>query len=213
MLHLFVGLRLSWKILLAILIVPFMLLGFFAPSASSASDVPAWHPHYYQRSSASSSQPSVASTRRAAGKKETDEGADPDRSSAADVDDERQGRGDEMKSEDPMVKMCREHDRLPEWLLKQCDPKVLAMVRDFIAHEHMLGTELEGTVLEQKMKALQNTEWRDGTPVGLWSDNPSEFKHFNTADPAEMMKIMQGYLEDAPTHLRLYLKVRARDGV
>jgi hypothetical protein len=63
--------------------------------------------------------------------------------------------------------LCEGHeDRLPNWLLKQCDPEVAAMVKDFLEHEHLLGTDQEVSVLEQKMEALQQTRWRDGTPIG-----------------------------------------------
>ena len=110
-----------------------------------------------------------------------------------------------------VLAMCDGHDGLPNWLLKQCDPNVVAMVKDFVSHEHLLGTALESTVLERKMHALQNTEWRDGSPIGLWTDNASELKHFLSADPAEMIKIMRMYIEDAPMHLRHYLEVREQD--
>ena len=101
---------------------------------------------------------------------------------------------------------------LPGWLLKQCDPEAIAMAQDFLAHEHLLGTDREATVLESKMTALQQTKWRDGSSIGLWTDNPSEAKHFLTADPAEMMKIMRASVDDAPMHLRHHLKLRKRDG-
>lgn len=67
-----------------------------------------------------------------------------------------------------MYTLCDGRENLPTWVLKQCDPKALAMVRDFIAHEHLLGTDRERE-LEDMMTKLQTTYWRDGKPIALWS--------------------------------------------
>lgn len=239
-----------WQFVLAIVTVPFLLLSFFAPFVSSASESPMWHPHQLR----STSSPSPASPRRAAARNvdlkhasEAVEASDVDEANLAnqvketeEVEEEVEEAGEVEEAEganteereglvssssasaftssvpkkkavsvDHLLTLCDGHDNLPNWVLKQCDPKAVSMVKDFLEHEHLLGTDQESTILEEKMRGLQNTKWRDGTPIALWSDNASELKHFSTSDPAEMMKIMSMVVHDAPMHIRHYLELRA----
>jgi hypothetical protein len=208
-----------WQLVLAIVIVPFVLLSFFAPLVTGASaEVPAWHPHHQIPSTA----PRRAATRHVEPtesaafedsheEEEADEAnpAEAEESEAAEEADTASHSSSSAVSVDHLLTMCEgkvaltpggcqlgyvdhyrlssfecvltcirrtwwnvptlcegHEDRLPNWLLKQCDPEVAAMVKDFLEHEHLLGTDQEVSVLEQKMEALQQTRWRDGTPIG-----------------------------------------------
>jgi len=274
----FVSLR--WPPVCAIAIVPFLLLSFVAPFAYSGpvERIPTWHPHYRRPSDLEIVTVAATFTRataQAESVKSTSANVpppsdEPTATLAADPGPGQPGYIDMAH----MYTLCDGHDNLPTWLLRQCDPTALAMAKDFIAHEALVGTDREN-VLDAKMTKLQTTYWRDGEPIGLWSDNVSELKHFMTSDPvrrrharfklnqqrsvctrclacidepisfvsmcmlqvigpatyyhnqprnvrtatfttlaiaglrhyspAELLKIMKGWIMDAPTHLRLYL--------